>query len=88
MAVFLTTYDLNREVVRPDIVGAIDKFDAWARLSESSYAVWASSADEIYDALKPLTDDNDYLYVIPLKKPYVGFGPLKVNEWLDNHLTY
>ena len=88
MTVFLVTYDLNRETVRPNITGAIDENFDWARLSESSYAVVGSDAEAIYNVLAPLTDENDNLYVIPLKRPYTGFGPKVVNDWLDSNLTY
>ncbi len=88
MAVFLITYDLNREAVRPNITGAIDKNFNWARLSESSYVVNGADAETIYAKLKPMIDDNDNLYVIPLRKPYSGFGPKKVNDWLDENLTF
>ena len=38
MATLLVTYDLNKETVRPNIVGAIKEYSSWARLSESSYS--------------------------------------------------
>ena len=88
MPAFLVTYDLNREVVRPNITGAIYKNFDWARLSESSYAVTGTSSEAVYAVLKPLLDDNDNLYVIPLKKPYSGYGPNDVNAWLERNLTY
>ena len=88
MAVFLVTYDLNRETVRPDIVGKIRTTWNWARLSESSYAVEAASADGVYETLKPILDSNDDLFVIPLKKPYRGWGAKEVHDWLANKLTY
>ena len=88
MTAFITTYDLNREVVRPKIVDKIRATWNWAKLSESSYAVEAISADAVYDALKPMLDDNDNLFVIPLKKPYRGWGPKNVHDWLANKLTY
>jgi len=88
MAVFLVAYDLNREVVRPNITKAIHDGWNWAKLSESSYAVEAIDAGSVYEALKPLIDGNDNLYVIPLKKPYVGFGPQEVNDFLDENLTF
>ena len=87
MAAFLVTYDLNKETVRPKIVDEIRKWP-WARLSESSYAVDAISVDAVYNTLKPLIDDNDNLFVIPLKKPYHGWGPKEVHDWLADKLTY
>lgn len=88
MAVYLVTYDLNRETVRPNIVGEIKKF-TWARLSESSYAIETHlTVEAVYNRLKPVIDSNDNIYIISLKHPYQGFGPADVNKWLEDRLTY
>lgn len=84
----LITYDLNKETKRPPIVDKIKEFEAWAKLSESTYAVNTSlSVNEVYNRLKPMFDDNDVLYIITLNKPWTGYGPKKVNEWLENNLS-
>lgn len=90
MAVYLVTYDLNKETTRPNIVKHIkDGYSAWAKLSESSYAIKTSNTpSEVFNYLKPMIDDNDNLYVVTLKKPYSGRGPKDVNDWLENNLTY
>jgi hypothetical protein len=31
-------------------------------------------------------DKNDQAYVVNLTKPWMGYGPKEVNEWLDQHL--
>jgi len=87
MAVYLITYDLNREIVRPNITKAIKSYPLWAKLSESSYAISTPlTVKAVYDKLKPLLDSDDNLYVMTLRRPYTGFGPNEVNEWLDEHL--
>lgn len=88
MSTKVITYDLNREVVRPNIVKKIkDTYPNWAKLSESCYAVnTAQSATQIFNNLKPLIDSNDNLYVIGLHRPRDGFGPPDVNKWLDDNL--
>ena len=69
MAALLITYHLNKETKRPDIVGAI-KYDSWAKLSESSYAIATSKSSQVvYDGLKQFIDSNDQLYVINLRQP-------------------
>lgn len=89
MAVYLITYDLNRESIRPNITKVIKSFPEWARLSESSYAVSTLlSIDDVYRKIKPLIDSNDNVYVISLHRPYTGFGPPVVNEWLETRLAY
>lgn len=61
----------------------------WAKLSESSYAIsTGNTVDEVHSYLKPVLDSNDNIYIITLKKPYTGFGPKDVNDWLESNLTY
>lgn len=90
MAVYLITYDLNKETDRPNIVKKIKEMGvSWARLSESSYAiVHYGTVYDVYSQLKPMLDNNDNLYVITLKKPWTGFGPKDVNNWLEQNLQY
>lgn len=88
MATYIVTYDLNKEIRRPDIVGAIHKHDGWAKLSESSYAIATSSTpQQVYNGLLKYLDGDDQLYVITLRKPYYGQGSKEVNDWLANNLT-
>lgn len=88
MAVYIVTYDLNKEVVRPNIVAEIKKTN-WARLSESSYAIeTGESPKAVYDRFIYLLDGNDNFYVISLKRPYYGQGPKDVNEWLEKNLPW
>ncbi|MEJ5148948.1 hypothetical protein [Comamonas sp. MYb396] len=83
MATYLITYDLNNETTRPPILEKIKEF-SWAMLSESSYAINTTmTATEVYDFLKPLLDGDDTLYIITLGRPYTGFGPPEVNDWLE-----
>jgi CRISPR/Cas system-associated endoribonuclease Cas2 len=88
MGTKVIAYDLNRETNRPRMAKKIkDTYGNWARLSESCYAVDTSdSADAIFAKLKPLIDSNDNLYVVGLKRPWNGFGPKDVNDWLDDNL--
>ena len=89
MPVLLMTYDLNREPDKTDYEGFYRVRDSYdhVRLSESSYALNTLDAPEtVYAKLKPYTDGNDYVYVINLKKPYSGFGPITVNTWLEKNL--
>lgn len=86
MAVLLVTYDLNKEIKRPKIVEAIKKY-SWARLSESSYAIATTETPQtVYNKLTEFLDGDDQIYIINLRKPYWGFGPKDVNDWLDSNL--
>ncbi len=89
MAVLLVTYDLNKPGKDYDDLLKTIKSHSWARLSESSYAIQTNQGpQQVINKLKPFIDQNDNLYVINLKKPYAGFGPKDVNDWLDNNLPF
>ncbi len=90
MSVLLITYDLSKEFTRPNITKRLkDAYPNWAKLSESSYAISTSSSpSEVHSHLKPMLDTNDTIYIITLKKPWTGFGPKDVNEWIEKNLTY
>lgn len=89
MAVYLITYDLNRETIRPKILKDIKAYSSWACLSESSYAVVSEGTpQDVYNHLSKHLDGNDNLYVISLRQPWWGQGPKDVNNWLDNNLQW
>ncbi len=88
MPAYVVAYDLNKETKRPKIVDEVKEF-SWARLSESSYAISTNlTAQQVYARFEKHIDSNDRLYVIPLKKPFAGFGPEAVNDWLDKHVPW
>ena len=88
MSVLLITYDLNKETKRPPIVLEIKELgSSWVKLSESSYAISTSKTpDTVYKKLKSMIDKDDVIYIIPLKKPWNGYGFEKVNQWLSKNL--
>lgn len=88
MTVMLVTYDLNQETVRPGLLDDIKtKFERWACLSESSYAIRTQmTPSAVYQELSHHLDGNDSLYVITLTEPYSGQGPEDVNQWLADYL--
>lgn len=90
MSVLLVTYDLNQETKRPNITKKLkESYPSWAKLSESSYAISTNASPEaVVNTLRPMLDDNDTIYVITLNRPYTGWGPTKVNDWLASELTY
>jgi uncharacterized membrane protein len=87
MATYLVTYDLNKEIKRPPIVEKVKSFPGYAMLSESSYAISTPlTVEQVYEAFKPLLDDDDTIYIISLRKPWTGFGLKDVNQWLADNL--
>lgn len=90
MAVLQVTYDLRKPGKDyADVLKTIKSHDGWARLSESCYAIATQATpDSVFSQLKLYLDDNDYLYIVTLKKPFAGRGPKDVNDWLETNLTY
>jgi hypothetical protein len=87
--VLLITYGINQEITRQNMVKAIKEIGLWAKLSESSYAINSDlTVEQVFSKLKPLLDSNDTLYVITLKSPYTGVGPIEVNDWIATNLTF
>jgi CRISPR/Cas system-associated endoribonuclease Cas2 len=88
MAIYLVTYDLNKETTRPKIVDEVRK-TGYARLSESSYAIdTQETPQQVYNRFLKLLDNNDDFYVILLKRPYSGQGSQEVNDWLESNLPW
>lgn len=87
MAVYIVTYDLNKETVRPKIVEEVHKGD-WARLSESSYAIDTNETpEEVRARFSRHLDENDFFFVISLRTPWDAWGPPDVIDWLQSRLT-
>ena len=88
MAALLVTYDLKKPSQDyKELIDAIKKY-AWARLSESSYAIDASdeTPKQVYTKLSQYIDKDDQLFVVSLKTGWHGRGSEKIYEWLNNHL--
>jgi CRISPR/Cas system-associated endoribonuclease Cas2 len=88
MAALLVTYDLNSPGQRhADLLEFLKKTFAWAKLSESSYAISTNKTPaQVFAQLKPYIDKNDQIYVLTLSRPYMGLGKKEVNDWLERNL--
>lgn len=85
----LIAYDLKKESTSEDYKGfmKIIKSYAWARLSESSYAVdTIDTPSYIYARLQPYIDANDCVLVMTLTRPYHGKSSQLVLDWLAARL--
>jgi hypothetical protein len=84
MAVLILIYDLSPVGASYcNLVKAIKKYP-WAKLSERSYAISTSLTPQtVFNQLRPLMDNSSNLYVITARKPFAGYGPEAVNEWLQ-----
>jgi len=87
MAIYVVAYDLNKETNRPNITAEVRKTD-WAKLSESPYAIDTSETPEqVHERFKRHLDSNDDFYVITLTRPWTGYGPQVVIDWLQKRLV-
>lgn len=87
MPALLITYDTkNPWLDYGGLIRAIKKFE-WIKLTDYSYAISTSKMpQEVFELLRQNLDDSANLYVLSLKKPFTGFGPPKVNDWLVKHM--
>jgi hypothetical protein len=91
MAVRLITYDLNKEPDSEDYKHVLEiiRSYAYARLSESSYAIQTEETPrDVYNQFVPYLDENDYFLVLTLTKPYYGFAQQEVHDWLEEKLPF
>lgn len=87
MAVLLIVFEVEASDVRRYIVGHIQSYPAWCRLSAGAYALRTEkSAGTIYSELRRFLEADDQLYIAGLTRPVLGFGPETVNDWLDTQI--
>ena len=90
MAIRIVTYDLNEEKKKrgdyTDLLKAIKSY-AWARLSESSYAIESDEEPQaLFAKFKQHLDQNDFLLVLTLSRPWWGMQKQEVLDWLLQRL--
>lgn len=89
MAVYLLTYDMDCDARRTALLGFLKHNYAWARLSESCYAIETDHPPSFtYSVFRVFLDRDDQLYVVSLALPAEGQGPQEVNAWLRSRLTW
>jgi hypothetical protein len=88
MATLLVTYDSKSPWLDyGGLIRAIKKH-SWVRLTDNVFVVQTTvPADELFATLRGYLDDSANLYVITIRKPFSGFGPGNVNEWLSKNLA-
>ncbi len=87
MSVLIIICDLKKRGQDYNDVHSTIKKYPWARLSESSYAVYTSETPQsVFDKLQPFIDTNDNLCILTLTSPYYGQGPKEVVDWLVEYV--
>lgn len=86
MKKYLISYDLNKADKNYDgLIDAIKSYN-YIKVLRSAWAIKTnSSAESIYNSLKPYIDDNDYLYIVEINT-YNEQGWLRKDiwDWLQN----
>ena len=87
MSVLLVTYNLKKPGQDYLAFHNIIRNYFHIKLSETSYAIYTEQPTSyVYRKLIPSIDKNDRLYIIPLAKPWSGYGPGRNRDWLINYL--
>ncbi len=88
MAVLLVLHDIQDDERRTKIVGALKKRHRISiKLTDTAFAMHTTLMPvRIFDEVKEHLDAGDQLFVIPVNKPYTGYGPRKTTEWLSDYL--
>jgi len=83
MSVYLIGYDLNKSGHDYDgLYKAIQSFGSWCHVLDSTWVVWANSAQEVQARIQPHIDSNDTFFIVRITTDYVGWLPENVWEWV------
>ena len=88
MAALLVAYDFKSQ--NQDYLAFYSEIEHYfhIKLSPSSYVIYTNQpASYVYKKLKSSIEAKDCLYIIPLNKPWAGFGPRENRDWLMNYLS-
>ena len=88
MAVLLVLHEIQDEQQRAKVVSTLRKrYRISIKLTESACAVHTTLLPvRIFDQLKQFLSSEDRLFVIPISRPYTGYGPRAATEWLSDYL--
>lgn len=88
MAVFLVSYDLNKQGQNyTNLINAIKTYDAYIKCLHSQWLI--STNDNIsfvHEYLKSKIDNNDLLLITPIVQPFYATLRSDVISWLKNEL--
>lgn len=88
MATLLVTYDTKSPWLDyGGLIRAIKKH-SWVRLTDNVFVIHTTvPAEDVFATLRHFLDDSANLYVLTIRKPFSGFGPGNVNDWLSKNLA-
>ena len=84
---YIISYDLRKERDYEKLYEVIKEYGTWARILKSTWAIFTSeSADEIFNNLKDVLDDDDGLFVIQSGTESAWYNINCRNTWLKKFL--
>jgi hypothetical protein len=88
MPILLVTYDSNKPGQDcGKILEFIKSSKAWAKFSETSYAIdTEETPEDVFKQLTPFLSDSIKLFVVNLTRPYAGIKGTGVIVWLEKSL--
>jgi hypothetical protein len=86
MAVLIVVFDYSPTgASHYSMIRAIKKYP-WAKLTNTSYAISTDHPPQaVFTQLQGLMEDASNLYVFTYRKPFAGYGPQSVNDWLQQN---
>jgi hypothetical protein len=86
MAVLMIVFDYGPAgTSHYSMIRAIKKYP-WTKLTDTSYAISTDLAPQaILTQLRSLMESASNLYVMTSRKPFAGYGPQSVNDWLQQN---
>lgn len=86
MAVLIVLFDYSPSgASHYPMIRAIKKYP-WVKLTDTSYAISTDLTPEaVFTQLRSLMESAANLYVMTSRKPFAGYGPQSVNDWLQQN---
>jgi hypothetical protein len=86
MAVLIINFDFSPSgASHYPMIRAIKKYP-WAKLTDTSYAISTDLTPQtVFTQLRGLMESSCNLYVMTFRKPYAGYGPQSVIDWLQQN---
>ncbi len=88
MAILLVTYNINTDLCDQEALLASLEDYPHCQLAKNCFAVETTeSPKQIFENLGQHLSPQDSIYIVSLKRPYYGHGPMELNDWLKERLA-
>ncbi len=89
MAILLITYNINTNLTHNDAL--LDSLETYThrQLSKNCFVIETTeSPKQVFENLGQYLSPQDSIYIVTIKRPYYGHGPMELNNWLKEGLNY